>query len=97
MFSQKEKKIGGVEHDKVPERSFVSEVKCCCCTLCLIVPHIIQLDMSHTGTCRQERCVRLHRDKLSNRGRSVGREKRSCAYALEQITLVIELGKIIGH
>ena len=91
------KKIGGVEHNKVPERPFASEVKCCCCTLCLIVPHIIQLDMSHTGTCRQERCVRLHRDELSNRGRSVGREKRSCAYALEQITLAIELGKTIGH
>ena len=44
MFSLKEKKIGGVEYDKVPERPFASEVKCCCCTLCLIVPHIIQLD-----------------------------------------------------
>ncbi len=61
------------------------------------MPHIIQLDMSHTGTCQQERCVRLHRDELSNRGRSVGREKRSCAYALEQMTLAIELGKTIGH
>ncbi len=66
------RKNGGVEHDKVPERLFASEVKCCCCTLCLILPHIIHFDMSHVGTCQQERCVRLHRDKLSSRGRSVG-------------------------
>ncbi len=93
----KKKKIGGVEHNKVPERPFASEVKCCRCTLCLIVPHIISLDMSHTGTCWQERCVRLHRDKLSNRGRLVGREKGSCAYMLGQMTLAIELCKIISH
>ncbi len=88
---------GGVEHDKVPERPFASEVTCCCCTLCLIVTHIIPLDMSPTGTCRQERCVRLHRDKLSNRGRSVGREKGSYAYMLGKMTPAIELCKIIGH
>ncbi len=93
----KRKNIWGVEHDKVPERPFASEVKCCPCTLCLIVPHIIPLDMSHTWTCRQERCVRLHRDKLSNRGRSVGREKGSCTYVLGQMTPAIELCKIISH
>jgi hypothetical protein len=75
VFLKRKKKIGCVEHDKVPERPFASEVKCCHCTLCLIVPHIILFDMPHTGACQQERCVRLHRDKLSNRGRSVGREK----------------------
>ncbi len=91
------KKKWGVEHDKVPERPFASEVKCCCCTLCLIVPHIIQLDMSHTGTSWQERCVRLHWDELSNGGRSVGREKGSCVHVLGQMTLAIELCKIIGH
>jgi hypothetical protein len=47
-------KNGGVEHHKVPERPFASEVKCCHCTLYLIVPPIIQLDMLHTGTCQQE-------------------------------------------
>jgi hypothetical protein len=26
----KRNKIGGVEHGKVPERSFASEVECCC-------------------------------------------------------------------
>ncbi len=71
-FLQK-KKNAGVEHDKVPEKPFASEVKCCHCTLCLIVPHIIHFDL-HDGTCQQERCVRLHRDKLSSRGRSVGRD-----------------------
>ncbi len=76
------KKNWGVEHDKVPERPFASKVKCCHCTLCLIVPHIIPLGMLHSGTCQQERCVRLHRDKLSNRGRSVGRVKGSCTYVL---------------
>lgn len=40
------KKIGGVEHNKVPERPFASEVKCCRWTLYLIMPHIIQLDSS---------------------------------------------------
>ena len=40
----KKKKIGGVEHNKVPERPFASEVKCCRWILCLVVPHIIQLD-----------------------------------------------------
>jgi hypothetical protein len=48
-FLNKKKKIGGAEHEKVSERPFASEVKCCCCTLCLIVPHIIQMDMLHTG------------------------------------------------
>ncbi len=38
------KKMCGVEHDKVPERPLVSEVECCHWTLYLIVPHIIQLD-----------------------------------------------------
>jgi hypothetical protein len=42
-------------------------------------------------------CARLHRDKFSNRGRSVGREKGSCAFMLGQMTLAIELCKIIGH
>ena len=83
-------------HDKLPESCFASEVKCCHCTLCLIVPHIIHFDL-HDGTCQQERCVRLHRDKLSNRGRSVGREKGSCMYVLGQMTLAIELRKSIGH
>ncbi len=55
------------------------------------------IGLTHTGTCRQERCARLHRDKLSNRGRSVGREKGSCAFVLGQMTLAIELRKIIGH
>jgi hypothetical protein len=41
-----QKKIGGVEHNKVPERPFASEVKCCRWTLYLIMPHIIQLDSS---------------------------------------------------
>jgi hypothetical protein len=36
----KKKKIKGVEHDKLPERLFASEGKCCCCILCLFVPHI---------------------------------------------------------
>ncbi len=53
--------------------------------------------LAHTGTSPQERCVRLHRNKLSNRGRSVGREKGSCAYVLGQMTLAIELRNIIGH
>jgi hypothetical protein len=52
-FLQK-KKNGGVEHNKVPESPFASEVKCCHCTLCLIVPHIIHFDMLHVGTCQQE-------------------------------------------
>jgi hypothetical protein len=55
------------------------------------------IGLAHTGTCQQERCVRLHRDKLSNRGRSVGREKGSCAYVIGQMALAIELHKIIGH
>ncbi len=38
------RKNGGVEHNKVPERPFASEVKWCRWTLYLIVPHIIQLD-----------------------------------------------------
>jgi hypothetical protein len=88
---------GGVEHNEVPERFFASEVKCCCCTLCLIAPHIIRLDMSHTGTCQQERCVKLHRDKLSTGGRSVGRGEGSCAYLLGQMTPAVELCKSIGH
>ncbi len=29
------------------------------------------IGLVHTGTCWQEWCVRLHRDKLRNRGRSV--------------------------
>ena len=91
------KEIVGVEHNKVPERPFASKVKCCCCNLCLIVPHIIPLYILHTGTCWQERCVRLHRDELSNRGRSVGREKESCTYVLGQMTPVIDLCKIISH
>jgi hypothetical protein len=46
LFSFK-KKRWGVEHDKVLERPFASEVECCRSTLYIIVPHIIQLD-SHT-------------------------------------------------
>ncbi len=72
LFSSKEKN-GGVEHDEVPERPVSSEDKCCCCTLYLIVPHIIQLDMLHKGTCQQEEVFRLHRDD-SSRGRLVGRD-----------------------
>ncbi len=62
----------GVEHNKVPERPFASEVGCCRWSLYLIVPHII-IGLVLTGTCRQERCVRLHGEELSSRGRSVGR------------------------
>jgi hypothetical protein len=40
------KKNGGVDHNKVPERPFASEVKCCRWTLYLIMPHIRQLDSS---------------------------------------------------
>ncbi len=79
LYSWKEKT--GM-HDEVPERPFTSEVECCHWTLYLIVPHIIQLIMLHTGTCQQERCVRLNRDELSSRDRSVGREKGSCAACL---------------
>ncbi len=40
------RKKWGVERDKVPERPFASEIKCCHCTLCLIVSHIIQLSLT---------------------------------------------------
>ncbi len=55
------------------------------------------IGLVHTGTCEQERCVRLHRDELSSRGRSVGREKGSCVYVLGQMTLATELRKSICH
>ncbi len=55
------------------------------------------IGLAHTGTCRRERCVRLHRDELSSGGWSVGREKGSCTYLLGKITLAIDLHKSIGH
>ncbi len=55
------------------------------------------IGLTHTGTCQQERCVRLHRDEFRCRGGSVGREKGSCVYVLGQMTLAIELRKSIGH
>ncbi len=91
------KKNWGVGHNEVPERPFASEVECCHCTLCLIVPDIIHLDMLHTGICWQERWVRLHRDKLSDRGRSVGSKKGYFVYVLGQMTLAIELRRSVGH
>jgi hypothetical protein len=55
------------------------------------------IELTHPGTCQQERCVRLHRDELSSRGRSVGREKGYCAYMLGQMTLALKLRKSVGH
>jgi hypothetical protein len=55
------------------------------------------IGLAHTGTCQQERCVRLHRDELNSRGRSVGREKGFCEYVLGQMTLAIELHKNTGR
>ena len=70
------KKNGGVEHDGVPERPFVSEVKCCRWILCLVVPHIIQLDKLHTGKFINKKDVLdcIESNSVVG-GRSVGRER----------------------
>jgi hypothetical protein len=91
----KRKKSGGVEHNKVPERSFASEIKCCCSSfvsLCLTsynwTCHTLGLfDKKDMLDCTEMNSV-IGVDQLVEK-------KASYMYVLGQMTLAIELRKSV--